>query len=201
VLKLPLKLIERFFVIINPNKRNKLLDVITLQENTKVGIFGVCLVEEGYYQIPNTNEYTGDNQVIYIIDMVTLLPIIHKSFYCFIKFISFSSWGGWYRGIGLVHKEQKGNVTREVFTYVQLEEFLQALYLNEDYSYLILNVEEYEDYIHKLQTYFMVYSNLKRISIFNFHRSKDSLLKVEEELEKDMLRLMDNYYKKVINHA
>ena len=188
MLKLPLELIKRFFTIINLKEIDKILNIITLQEDTKINLFGVCLVEMNFFS--NTN--IPQNQTLYIIDMVAVLPIAYKIWWN-VKFISFASWR-WYRGIGL--RLSTFDSTDIEFIYIQLEELLNTLDLSGNYSDLIPCADLYETYIDELYTYYRVYSNLKRTSIFNNHKTRNKLLKIEKEVEKDMLKLMDDYYKK-----
>lgn len=93
-------------------------------------------------------------------------------------------------GIGLILSTLDS--TNIEFIYIQFEELLSTL----DLSGLIPCADLYESYIDELYSYYRVYSNLKRTSIFNNHKTRNKLLKIEKELEKDMLKLMDDYYKK-----
>jgi hypothetical protein len=183
MLRLPLKLIKRFFTIINLKEIDKILSIITLQEDTKVNLFGVCLVEEKEYMNFFRNTNIPQNQTLYIIDMVAVFPIAYKIWWD-VKFISFASWT-WYRGIGLILSTLDSKNIE--FIYIQLEEL--------NLSGLIPCADLYESYIDELYSYYRVYSNLKRTSIFNNHKTRNKLLKIEKELEKDMLKLMDDYYK------
>lgn len=183
MLKVPTELIKRFFVIL---KEHKLIDVIILSEDTSTSIFSICLIEYKKY----------NHQTLYLVDMVSLLPILYKTFYN-IQFTSFSNWN-WRNGISLVYKDTTINQGID-FVYVQLESFFQLIELEDNYFDLILYVNKYESYIYELYLQYEFYSYIKKGSKLFKHIINDKIfLNTKIKVEKNLIKLIENYPKECI---
>jgi len=203
MIKLPLKLINRFLKINNVegvyrnDTKHFVISACTYSSNES--ILGTCLMNN--ITIFNDKEWIQE-QIICVIDLLSFIPIVHETFYVekdnqymFSEIDLFNEDGIQIR----ITNSNSNSITTPLF---RLFHFYEYMYETEEYNLLGWSnelISKYESYISKLLNNYILEAGLSQIlwrpindSLLNDYDSK-CLIDMKDRLRCEIQKLQNNY--------